>query len=150
MSTDPISSGSSSAASAFRDLGPGRRAFRQSFGQLAKAIQSGDLAGAQQAFESLSEEAPQGVGANGRSGPIAQGLSQIGAALDSGDLSSAKQAVSSLTQKVGGLMHHHHTHHTPPIPVDVSGDGGASSGDGSGDASGDPTSDPSSVLSVLA
>jgi hypothetical protein len=89
-----------------RTFNPGLQDFRQ----LASSINSGDLAGAQQAYAALSQDQSSGQGpfANPNS-PASQALNQIGTALQNGDLSGAQQALSSLQQAPGG--HHHHGHH---------------------------------------
>jgi hypothetical protein len=65
---------------------------RQAFVTLVNSVNSGDLAGAQQAYSSLSQL--QGFAdPNGR---FAQAMSEIGQALQGGDLTGAQQALSSL------------------------------------------------------
>jgi len=87
---------------------------RQQFLQLARAINSGNLAGAQQAFARLS----QTLGGNSSGGnnanqndPVTQALAAIGQALQSGDIGAAQQALASLQQAQGGRGHHHHHGH---------------------------------------
>jgi hypothetical protein len=77
---------------------------QQSFVALASSLDSGDLAGAQQAYASLSElqRAAPPPFAN-PNGPIAQAMSRIGQALQGGDLTGAKEALSSLQQRARGL-----------------------------------------------
>jgi len=82
--------------------------FGQYFGQLVNSLNSNNLAGAQQAYSSLSQLLG-GSSANSSS-PFSQALSQIGQALQDGDLSGAQQALSSL-QQARGQHHHHHGHH---------------------------------------
>ena len=84
-------------------------AFRQDFGQLVSALNSGNLSGAQQAFATLSnlQRNGQGPGSNPNS-PFSQALSQIGQALQNGDLGGAQQALASLQQARGGHHGHHH------------------------------------------
>jgi hypothetical protein len=73
---------------------------RQAFSQLASALQSGDLSGAQQAYATLaSSPAAQG------NSPSAQALQKIGQDLQSGDLADAQKALASLQHARG---HHHH------------------------------------------
>jgi hypothetical protein len=84
---------------------------RQQFLQLARAISSGNLSGAQQAFANLSQTL--GNGANGGdsgnpSDPVSQALAAIGQALQSGDIGAAQQALASLQQAHGARGHHHH------------------------------------------
>lgn len=80
--------------------------FSQEFGQLASAINSGDLAGAQQAYSTLTSQ--QSAGQSSSSSPFSQALSQIGQSLENGNLQGAQQALSTLHQSRGG---HHHGHH---------------------------------------
>ncbi len=104
--------------------GPARPA-RAAFQQLAKSLQSGDLAGAQQAFATLQQDAPKGAAGKG---PLSTDIAGLGQALQSGDLAGAQKAFATLqqdAQKVGaGRGHHHHHHHgaqgtqpesTPPV-----------------------------------
>jgi hypothetical protein len=72
---------------------------RQSFVALVSSLKSGDLSGAQQAYQSLSQL--QTNGAANPNGAFAQAMSQIGQALQSGDLAGAQQALSSLPQGRG-------------------------------------------------
>jgi hypothetical protein len=83
---------------------PAPNSVQQQFGQLLKSINSGDLAGAQQAYTELSQSP---AAANG---PLASTLKQIGTALQSGDIGGAKQALTSLQQQVSTHRGHHHGH----------------------------------------
>src|SRR5262249_58554963 len=83
---------------------------RQQFLQLARAISSSNLSGAQQAFANLSQTL--GNGANGGDSsnptdPVSQALAAIGQALQSGDIGAAQQALASLQQAHGARGHHH-------------------------------------------
>ena len=103
---------------------------RQDFAQLASALQSGNLAGAQQAYGALQ----QGQGASGGSStsinnsvnnPITTDFAALGKALSSGDLNGAQSAFSQLqsdlksaqgtqqgpAQTTAGTKGHHHHHH---------------------------------------
>jgi hypothetical protein len=86
--------------------------FRQTFMQMVKAIKSGDLSGAQQAYATLAQmqASSQGRGAD-QSSPFGAALGQIGQALQNGDIAGAQQALSSLGQQLHA--HHHHGHHHP-------------------------------------
>jgi len=83
--------------------------FRQTFMQMVKAIKSGDLSGAQQAYATLAQtqESGQGPGAD-QSSPFGVTLGQIGQALQNGDIAGAQQALSSLGQQLQAHQHHHH------------------------------------------
>ena len=78
----------------------------QQFAQLAKAVQSGDLDAAQQAYTSFTQSPAGKAAASDPNSPLGQALSQIGQSLQSGDISGAQQALSSL--KPNGHHHHHH------------------------------------------
>ena len=86
--------------------------FRQTFGQLVQAVQSGELTGAQQAYAALTKLQSQGKGPDPNS-PLGQALTQIGQALQGGSTAGAQQVLQSLAQQTqqaqGG--HHHHHHH---------------------------------------
>ncbi len=75
---------------------------RQNFSQLAQALKAGDLGAAQQAFASLTANAPATPDANS---PFAK----LGQALQSGDVNAAQQAFSAL--RAGHGHHHHHGGH---------------------------------------
>jgi hypothetical protein len=83
------------------------------FMQLAKAITSGDLTGAQQAYSQLTQAlvtGGPGGGANNPSDPFSQALSAIGQALQNDDINGAQQALAALQQqaRASGRGHHHH------------------------------------------
>jgi hypothetical protein len=63
--------------------------------QLEQAIQSGDLAGAQQAFSALSAFGPNNSGPF-TSPALSSQFAAVGQALQAGDLGAAKQAVNTL------------------------------------------------------
>jgi hypothetical protein len=76
------------------------------FKQLSDALSSGDLAGAQAAYQSLTQNAPGGANKNADpNSPFAA----LGAALQSGNLQDAQQAFAQLQAAHKG--HHHHHHH---------------------------------------
>jgi hypothetical protein len=87
---------------------------RLQFNQLAKAVNSGNLTGAQQAFAQLSQALGDSSGGSNNAGtsndPVAQALATIGQALQSGDIGSAQQALASLQQQTQGARGHHHHH----------------------------------------
>jgi hypothetical protein len=98
---------------------------KQDFSQLASALQSGDLAGAQSAFSALQSLTSQGqnstVNSTGTSSTasnsgntISNDFATLGQALQSGNIASAQSAFAQLqtdmqTQQSSG--HHHHHHH---------------------------------------
>jgi|SRR5579862_581211 hypothetical protein len=81
------------------------------FQQLAQALQSGNLSGAQQVLSTLTgTTAASGL----QSVQLTQELNQLGSALQSGNLSSARQAYSTIQQNFQGthsLTAHHHRPH---------------------------------------
>jgi hypothetical protein len=104
--------------------------FRQDFQDLASALQSGDLAGAQKAFAGLQQLMPnpsagnqtstdqQGNGQN----PFAADFSAFGKALQSAspnNLSDAQAAFAKLQQDMQSVKGHHHHHHHPKTSVDT-------------------------------
>lgn len=99
---------------------------RQDFTELANALQSGNLQGAQQAYAQLeqSQGAQSASSSSSSNNPITADFAALGKALSSGDLSQAQSAFSQLqsdlktaqgTQQQGsqatearGHRHHHH------------------------------------------
>ena len=81
----------------------------QDFMQLIKAIKSGDLKGAQQAYAAFSQAKLTSGAQTDPNSPFSEALKQIGQALQSGNIGDAQQALSSLQNQ----MHagHHHRHH---------------------------------------
>jgi len=100
---------SSSSSSSFT---PSANNDRDTFRQLADAVQSGDLSTAQEAFTALTQSNPNLLTT---SSPLGQDLNALGQALQSGDVTAAQQALQNLqtdAQKLGrGHGHHHHGHH---------------------------------------
>lgn len=86
---------------------------RQSLLALTKAIDSGDLSGAQQAYSALTNS--QNGSAPDPNSPLGQALSQIGQDLQSGDIGGAQQTLTTLRQS-----HGHHRHHHAAAPTDTS------------------------------
>jgi hypothetical protein len=79
------------------------------FDQLGKALQSGDLAGAQKAFTALQAISPQPPPSQDAQGNSTQSpFAALATALQSGDLAGAQQAFAQIQQTQG---HHHHHHH---------------------------------------
>ena len=100
-------SGVSSTSGSFT---PQTNNIRDTFNQLADAIQSGDLATAKQAYTALTQANPNLL----TSSPLSQDFSALGQALQSGDVTAAQQALNTLeadAQKLGGGHHHHHHGH---------------------------------------
>lgn len=88
--------------------------FRTDFQQLSKALQSGDLAGAQQAYTSLMQVVQAGA-QNKQDSTISNDFAALGQALQSGDMTAAQKAFSTLQQDMksaGQTQFHHHRHHS--------------------------------------
>jgi hypothetical protein len=91
--------------------------FRQTYVQLVKAIRSGDLSGAQQAYAALMQlqTSDQGPATDSNS-PFAQALSRIGQSLQNGNITGAKQALAVPQGQTRAHHHHHHHGQSPPTP----------------------------------
>jgi hypothetical protein len=104
--------------------------FRQNFMQMAKAINSGNLSDAQQAFATLSNQQGNGQApAVDPNSPLGQALSQIGQELQNGDLSSAQQTLSALKSSTQAAHHGHH-HHAKPASDSEASEGASTASDG--------------------
>ena len=126
MSVAGVSSSSALNPSHLQSLFQQRRS---DFQQLSKALQSGDLAGAQAAFDALSnlgQNASSSTSSStATSGPfrnskLAQDFNNLGQALQSGDLAGAQQAFATLQQDIKASRHHFagRTSQTPnPAPT---------------------------------
>ncbi len=93
--------------------------FRQDFQDLASALQSGDLSGAQKVFTTLQQLLPNpsagnqtstGQQGNGQN-PFAADFSALDQALKSGNLKNAQDAFAKLQQDMQSVKGHHHHHH---------------------------------------
>ena len=85
---------------------------RQDFQSLQGALQSGDLASAQQAFAALQKDAPGAKGPNPKgNSQMSQDFQTLQSALQSGDLSGAEKAFASIQQEIKGAKGTHHHHH---------------------------------------
>ena len=71
---------------------------KSQFDQLGKALDSGDLTAAKQAYSAIQQNAPQGAGDQGPMAQMKSKIDQLGQALDSGDLAAAKTAYSAIQQ----------------------------------------------------
>jgi len=71
---------------------------KSQFDQLGKALDSGDLAAAKQAYSAIQQNAPLGAGDQGPMAQMKSKMDQLGQALDSGDLAAAKTAYSAIQQ----------------------------------------------------
>lgn len=78
---------------------------------LTNTISSGDLSGAQQAYNSLTQAQAAGGNAPDPNSPLGQALAQIGKDLQSGDIGGAQQTLTALKSQSKGHAHGHHGHH---------------------------------------
>jgi hypothetical protein len=95
--------------------------------QLGQALQSGDLAGAQQEYGAIQSLGQNGPFANGDAFKVSQrqqDFAAIGQALQSGDLAAAQKAFADLKST---FQHHHSTEPPPAAVVNLSGASPASS-----------------------
>ena len=110
--------------------------WQQDFQDLGTALQSGNIANAQQDFQSLmqglsgssSAAVASSTGSSSTSGTsLSQDLTALGSALQSGNLTAAQQAFQTLTQglqslqQTQGAHHHHHHHHSQAAVASSSG-----------------------------
>ena len=109
---------------------------RQDFSQLAQALQSGDLTGAQKAFADLQslQQSQSGTNSNSAGSPIQSDFVALGQALSSGDLSQAQSDFTQLQNDIksafqnqagsrgasGAHRGHHHHHHAAESSPDSS------------------------------
>jgi len=132
----------SSGSAATQTYGPpNAKQIQSDFQALASALQTGNLAGAQQAFALLTKDAPsiaQGLTSQGGN----NSLSNLASALQSGNLAGAQQAFAALTQS--GKSHRPHHHH-PGAPA-VAGTGSS----GSTPTSTTPSGATAGLLNALA
>lgn len=129
----------STAAVSSNSLPPGVQSFLQQrdadLKQLGTALQSGDLAGAQQAYAAIQALSQNNASANGNSFKVSQrqqDFNAIGQALAAGDLGGAQQAFADLKATV----QHRGPVTDPPATVVNLSSGGASAASGSGSATG--------------
>jgi ribosomal protein S20 len=71
---------------------------KSQFDQLGKALDSGDLTAAKQAYSAIQQNAPQGASDQSPMAQMKSKIDQLGQALDSGDLAAAKKAYSAIQQ----------------------------------------------------
>jgi DNA-binding FadR family transcriptional regulator len=73
---------------------------QQNFRALTQAIESGNAAGAQQAFATLNQSMPKPKASAQDGNPAQDPLSNLANALKSGDMSAAKSAMQALQQNM--------------------------------------------------
>jgi hypothetical protein len=105
-STQPSSAttAADSASSIYQQLQAYRQQRQADLAQLGQALQSGDLAGAQSAFDTLTALGQSGPNKNGQPFQLAeraQDFQAIGQALQSGDLAGAQSAFAKLASTFG-------------------------------------------------
>jgi hypothetical protein len=109
---------------------------QQDFNQLAQALQSNNLSGAQSAFASLQQLLQSSQSSSGQqqtasttsSSPLQTDFNNLGAALASGDLSGAQSAFAQLQTDLSAATQsgtsqtsgHHHRHHETSSTSDAS------------------------------
>lgn len=92
---------------------------KQDFDALSKALNSGDLAGAQKAFAAVQQDmqanksGQAATDPNRPASPLSSDMDALSKALSSGDLAGAQKAFSTLQQDMqqarqAGRGHHHH------------------------------------------
>jgi hypothetical protein len=122
MSISPLSSFSTLLSSAQTP----QSSRRQDFAQLANALQSGNLSGAQQAYAALQQAqgAQTASGTSTSNNPVTTDFAALGKALESGNLNGAQSAFSQLQTDIKSAQgtqqgstgaatakgHHHHHH----------------------------------------
>ena len=82
----------------------------QDFQDLAGALQSGDLSGAQKAFTTLQNDLPN-IQQGGQNNPLSSDFSDLASALKSGNLQDAQKAFAKLQQDMQAVQQGHHRHH---------------------------------------
>ena len=111
MSISPFTGGT--AANALQNNF--RAAFKQKtedFKALASAIQSGDLTGAQSAYDTVAKDIQNNprIAKSGKNDQINKDLSTLGDAIKAGNADAAKQAFATLARDLKGLRHGGHKH----------------------------------------
>ena len=115
--------------------------------QLGKALQSGDLAGAQQEFSAIQNLGQSGPFASGNAFRISQreqDFAAIGQALQAGDLAGAQQAFAQLKS----TFQHQRSVDPPAVVVNLSGSSSESSSSGASSSGTSGTSAASSTVSA--
>jgi hypothetical protein len=98
MSSLSISAGSGSTPQIDQSQMSKMAQMKSLFDQLGKALDSGDLTAAKQAYSAIQQNAPQGQGDQGPMAQMKSKMDQLGQALDSGDLAAAQKAYSAIQQ----------------------------------------------------
>jgi hypothetical protein len=115
-----MSTAAVSTTSIYQELQTYFQARSSDLKQLGQALQSGDLAGAQQEFSAIQNLGQGGPFANGNAFKVSQreqDFAAIGQALQAGDLAGAQQAFAQLK----GIHHHQHSvEPQQPIVVNLS------------------------------
>jgi hypothetical protein len=115
-----MSTAAVSTSSIYQELQTFFHARSSDLKQLGQALQSGDLAGAQQEFSAIQNLGQGGPFANGnefRSNQRQEDFNAIGQALQAGDLAGAQQAFAQLEST---FQHQHSTEPPPSVVVNLS------------------------------
>ena len=116
-----MSTAAVSTTSIYQELQTYFQARNSDLKQLGQALQSGDLAGAQQEFSAIQNLGQSGPFANGnefQANQRQQDFNAIGQALQAGDLAGAQQAFAQLTSTT--LQHHRSSEAPPSVVVNLS------------------------------
>jgi hypothetical protein len=150
-----VSSVSSIDSTNATDPGAMAKQTRADFQAIATALQSGDVASAQQAFAQLQKDNPRlaqtlNSAPSSSDSPRIADLKSLANALKSGDVSGAQQAFAKLQQDTRAVAGHHHHHHHAGADASVATSTPAASdvADANGDQNGSTAS--GSILNVSA
>lgn len=121
----PISAVSSNLVSNLSQRKNPFQEIQQDFGQLANALETGDLSGAQSAYANIQQVLQGAAGGSSSTGSttLQNDFASLGQALQSGDLSQAQSAFAQLQNDAGGGP----VQTAPPADTYVSGGGPAQS-----------------------
>lgn len=86
---------------------------QQAWKQLGQDLQSGNLSGAQSAFQTIQQLQSQATGSSGSksqgSSQLSSDMQALGQALSAGNLSAAQSAFSAVKSDMKSMHHHHHS-----------------------------------------
>jgi hypothetical protein len=147
MSISPVSS--NSTAFAYAAENPFQQS-RTDFQDLGKALQAGDLAGAQKAFAAFQSDfqSAQDARPSQSASPttsLSSDLDALRSALQSNNLDAAQNAFATLTKDLQRVGHsHHHRHHPAAQSVEPTAQTTANSS-----ANSDPNATPESAANAI-
>jgi ribosomal protein S20 len=126
---------------------------RSAFKDLAQALQSGDLQGAQQAFATIQSARNARTNAtqttNGGNSTIQDAFNSLGQALQSGDLQGAQQAFNTLQSTFAAHRGGHHHHHASGADPDKGTGSAAGTTSSTGTTGTNGVTDASTLFSAL-